>query len=203
MENIKPDETKLQIVMEIIESMSSLAMSYEAGMDEEGDKLFVEKMDALDRQLKEAIGKGMDECELFLDYQAYTTLEKMAKRVLLPPEKSDLVQHIETRLSAYEFKFVKYQDGRWLFRRVMDKESQYVVIQGNFSHEFVLEIYSDSKCPPLRIREITNYDPAYASDFIRFNSEEERSAALDKIADIVIKYGIDKLNEDIGAKKDN
>lgn len=197
MEQSEIDETKLPIVMQIIEQMATLAgsMSMKLGMDEENDKIFMEQMGALDTQLKAAMGKGLDDCELFLDYPAYTTLEIAAKRVMLPPEESDLVKLLEQRLSPYGFQFLRYQDGRWTFQRVIDGVAQNVVIQGNLSQEFLLEIYSDRAGCPLRMREITDHAPAYGFDFIPFKNEEERAAALHKIADIVIQYGIDKLNQ--------
>lgn len=197
MEQSEIDEAKLPVVMQIIEQMATLAgsMFMELGMDEEYDKTFIEQMGALDQQLRAAIGKGLNDCELFLDYPAYTTSEIAAKRVMLPPEKSDLVELIEQRLSPYGFQFLRYQDGRWTFQRLIDGVAQNVVIQGNLSQEFLLEIYSDRTGGPLRMREITDHAPAYGFDFIPFKNEEERAAALHKIADIVIQYGIDKLNQ--------
>lgn len=115
-------------------------------------------------------------------------------------KKNIIIKIMENRLAPYGFKYAKYQDGRWTFSREEAGVKQNVVIQRiPGGKDACLEIDVDDY--PLRIREITNNDPKYSSDFLSFKNEEDFTDVLNTMADIVIEYGIDKLNEKAKEKK--
>lgn len=81
------DETKLPVVMEIIDR---LAVIFDEE-DYEDDDVIKEEISELESKLIELTGKNIEQCQPFQNYWAYTDLETVAKRILMPaPQKENL-----------------------------------------------------------------------------------------------------------------
>lgn len=111
-------------------------------------------------------------------------------------KKSIVITTIEKKLSPYGFHYTKYQGGRWTFSRDVEGISQNVFVhKGMWGNDYyILEINTSASQAPLRVHDITK-DARYNNDFFEFHSEEERRKVLETMADIVIQYGIDIMNE--------
>lgn len=111
-------------------------------------------------------------------------------------KKSIVITIIEEKLSPYGFHYTKYQGGRWTFSREVEGISQNVFIHKGMwgDNEYLLEISTSASPTPLRIRDFVK-SSIYHTDFLEFHGEDERKKVLELIGDIVIRYGIDKLNE--------
>lgn len=111
-------------------------------------------------------------------------------------KKSIVITTIEEKLSSYGFHYNKYECGRWTFSRDVEGISQNVFVQkGMWGNDYyILEINTSASQAPLRVHDITK-DARYNNDFFEFHSEEERRKVLETMADIVIQYGIDIMNE--------
>lgn len=107
---------------------------------------------------------------------------------------------MEKRLFSYGFRYEKHENLSWVFSREVDGLTQHIIIQrSQWGGAYFLAIDVDD--PQLRIREMTDYDPRYPSDSLEFGNEEERCKVVNQMADIDIKYDIDKLSEKIKIKK--
>lgn len=103
---------------------------------------------------------------------------------------------VEEKLSPYGFRYAKYQYCRWTFSRTINEITQYVVIQKGIwgGGSYRLEMDSSIKPAVLSLSDLSE-DPRYVFDELNYSNEEEQRAVLEEICDVVIKYGIEKLNK--------
>lgn len=108
--------------------------------------------------------------------------------------KRNMVREImEKKLSPYGFAYVGYELLCWTFAREMNGVKQYVVIQkSNWGDSYYLEIYTSSNQYPLRIPEITGDLTKFEN--LDYHNETEQREVLNELADIVIKYGLERFN---------
>lgn len=111
-------------------------------------------------------------------------------------KKSIVINIIEEKLSPYGFHYTKYQDGRWTFSREVDGICQNAIIQrGRRGNDYYLLEINTSASPTLLRMSAFVKCLKYQSDFFEYHNEKERREVLEELGDIVIRYGIDKLNE--------
>lgn len=104
-------------------------------------------------------------------------------------KKGIVVEVIEQKLLPYGFVYSGYESLRWTFSREVNGKKQYVVIQkSNWGDEYCLEINEK------RIREIT--ENSYLRDFRGYKDAEEQQKVLEDLCEIVIYYGLEKLQND-------
>lgn len=117
-------------------------------------------------------------------------------------KKSVVVEVIKEKLSPYGFEYVGYECLRWTFSRKVNDVAQWVVIpKSYYSNDYTLEISTEVEATPLRIPEFIQ-DPKYRQyEFINYKNPEEQRRVLEFIGDIVIKYGLDVLNENSKGEK--
>lgn len=77
------DETKLPLVMAIIDRMAILFEE----TDYNNDQIIKNELTTLEKQLQEITGKTLDQLPSFHAYWSYTTLVNIAKSTLLPDPK--------------------------------------------------------------------------------------------------------------------
>ena len=113
--------------------------------------------------------------------------------------KNIVVERMEERLSKYGFWYKEYKDYRWKFIREVEGVIQSIVIQrSRWGKSYTLEI--DAGYGSYRPQDITN-DPEYNLDFLDFNSKEEQISALNRLLDVVEKFGLKKLEKIIQEAK--
>lgn len=86
---LKPivDESKLPVVMEIIDRLAEIFNEE----DFENDEAVKSEMAGLESRLIELTGKNIEQCQPFQKYWAYTSLETVARKALMPkPQKENL-----------------------------------------------------------------------------------------------------------------
>lgn len=103
---------------------------------------------------------------------------------------------LEEKLSPYGFRYAKYQYCRWTFSRTVKDITQNVVIQKGIwgGGSYQLEMDSSINSPVLRLSDLSE-DARYVFDELAYSNEEEQKAVLEEICDVVIKYGIERLNK--------
>ena len=105
------------------------------------------------------------------------------------------IKIIEEKLSPYGFKYVKYQDFRWQFRRELEEGWQEIVIQKDIwgGKSYRPEIRSSVQTGVLRLPGWSE-ELRYCSDALEHRNEEEQKAVLHEICDMIIKYGLEKIS---------
>ena len=108
-------------------------------------------------------------------------------------KKSIVVDIMKKRLTPYGFQYADYEGYRWRFSREVDGLIQSVVIQRSYhGNDYTLEM--DNGYWFGRSKEITD-DPNCKLDFLPFHNEEEQIVVLNRLLDVVEKYGLYKLEE--------
>lgn len=102
---------------------------------------------------------------------------------------------VEEKLSPYGFRYAKYWYCRWTFSRTINEITQNVVIQKGIWGGGTYRLEMDTSINPevLNLSDLSE-DPRYVFDELNYSNEEERKAVLEEICDVVIKYGIERLN---------
>ena len=107
--------------------------------------------------------------------------------------RSIVIETMEKKLSPYGFSYSGYEDLRWTFSRDMNGNIQYVVIQKSYyGDNYDVEIFTSTNQRILRGRDLTG-NPRYFQD-LDYHNKEEQVEVLNKLANIVIYYGLDKFN---------
>lgn len=109
-------------------------------------------------------------------------------------KKSVVIEIMEQKLSPYGFKYSEYEILRWIFSREVNGQAQYVAImKSNLGDSYYLEMgVSRYDLSSHRIPDITG-NPKAVQD-MDYHNEEEQIQVLKELGDIVIYYGLEKLN---------
>lgn len=105
MRTLEWDEVKLSQVMEMIDRLAEI---YE-GMDQKEPKIR-EELDKIEEKMLELAGKTIEECQPFEEYWGYTSLETVAKRVLMPKVTKNGMDQTELKKIIAEILEHKVED---------------------------------------------------------------------------------------------
>ncbi len=111
MKKISIDETKLPVIMEIIEKAALLMDEKDCDSDKEAQK----ELGQLQKNLIEITGNKKIKIDAFQAYWSYTDLETVARQALMPPPvKSDLTNEELKEIVLHIMDFEEAEMDWWL-----------------------------------------------------------------------------------------